>query len=71
MQAAVAAGVFFLLRQLRVDEVENQDERKNGIHPRTPELAGLAHGEVDEENPGESGDEGDVGLITELRDLAQ
>ena len=71
MQAAIAAGVFCLLWQLRVDEKENQNEREDGVHPRTPELAGLARGEVGEEDPCESGDERDVSLISELRDLAQ
>src|SRR2546429_4880291 len=71
MQAAVAAGIFFLLRQLRIDEEENQDEWEDRVHPRTPELAGLTRGEIGEENPGECGDERDVRLISELGDLAQ
>ena len=42
MQAAVAAGVFFLVRQLRIDEEENQGKREDGVHSRTPEFAGFA-----------------------------
>src|SRR5437762_2838474 len=40
VQAAVADGVLFLLRQLRVDEKENQDEGKNGVHPRAQNSPG-------------------------------
>jgi len=70
VQAAVAAGVFFLLGQLRVDKEENQDERRT-VYIRGPQIRRARHGEIDEEDPGESGDERHVSLVAELRDLAQ
>ena len=42
MQAAVASRIFFFLRQLRIDEKENQYEREDSVHARPPELARFA-----------------------------
>src|SRR5216683_7511063 len=71
VQAAVASHSFFLLRRLRVNKEENQRERENCIHPRSPEFTRVARSEIRVEDPGEGSHQRDVRLIAELRDLAQ
>src|SRR6266550_1938954 len=71
VQAAVLGNVFFLSRQLRVHEIQDESQRKNRIHARAPELARLACRKIGEEDARECRDESDVRLIAELGDLAE
>src|SRR5215472_3429774 len=71
VQTAVARNVFFVLRQLRVHEIQYQRQRKNRVHARAPKFAWLPCRKVSEEDARERGHQGDVGLIPELRNLAE
>src|SRR5260370_8077035 len=69
VQAAVASHSFFLLRQLRVNKEENQRERENCIHPRSPEFTRVARGEIRVKDPGEGSHHPDLPLIAKMRNL--
>src|SRR5215472_4765802 len=67
-QDAVVLGV--VVAKLRVDEEQNERDGQYRVNARPPELGRGPGREIDEENSSERSGQRDVGLESELSDLA-
>jgi hypothetical protein len=70
VQPRIARRRFSFSGQLRVNEEENQRQRQNRVHPRSPQLIASSSRQVDKENPPERGRESHIRLEAELFDAA-